>query len=62
MKNLRKLEKSEVQNLFSVKGGIALGEKTTTEPCKTVERTNDQDSNIKIESVENCSVFSSVEP
>lgn len=49
MKNLKKFEKSEVQNLFSVKGGAALGGKTSTTTSRTVETTNDTDSSSDIE-------------
>lgn len=49
MKNLGKFEKSEVQNLFSVKGGAVVGGKTSTTTMRTVETTNDTDSNAGIE-------------
>jgi len=49
MKNLKKFEKSEVQNLFSVKGGAAIGGRTSTTTMRTVETTNDTDSNSGIE-------------
>lgn len=49
MKTIKKFEKSEVQNLFSVKGGLAVGGKTSTTTMRTVETTNDTDSNSGIE-------------
>lgn len=49
MKNLKKFEKSEVQNLFSVKGGATIGGRTSTTTMRTVETTNDTDSNSGIE-------------
>jgi len=50
MKNkFEKFEKSEIQNLFSVKGGTLIGGKTSTTTNRTVETTNDTDSNSSIE-------------
>lgn len=46
---MKKFEKSEIQNLFSVKGGAAIGGKTSTTTLRTVETTNDSDSNAGIE-------------
>jgi hypothetical protein len=55
MKNLKKFEKSEVQNLFSVKGGATIGGKTSTTTKRTVETTNDTDSNSDIEGTSSAS-------
>jgi len=62
MKNLKKFEKSEVQNLFSVKGGALLGGKTSTTTMRTVETTNDTDSNSGIEGSSSGSVLTPVAP
>jgi len=62
MKNLKKFQKSEVQNLFNVKGGALLGGKTSTTTSRTVETTNDSDSNAGIEGSSSSSALSPVQP
>lgn len=47
--SFEKFEKSAMQNLFSVKGGALIGGKTSTTTNRTVETTNDTDSNSGIE-------------
>jgi len=59
---MKKFEKSEIQNLFSVKGGATVGEKTMTKPGETREWINDKDSNAGIEARAEDHLFSPVEP
>jgi|APGre2960657373_1045057.scaffolds.fasta_scaffold755191_1 hypothetical protein len=52
-----KFKKSELQNMFSVKGGALIGNKTSTTTMRTVETTNDTDSNSGIEGKTTASVI-----
>ena len=52
-----KFKKSELQNMFSVNGGALIGNKTSTTTMRTVETTNDTDSNSGIEGKTTASVI-----
>ncbi len=59
---MKKFKKSEIQNLFSVKGGALIGSRTNTKPGTTVETKNDADPTKANESPSVASIYSPTEP